>query len=225
MRHPPEEELVLHYYGECGDPEWTRNHLRVCGQCREAFDELTQVLELTANAPVPERGASYGADVWNRLEPKLPARRPARPWIRWPAWTLAAAAAAVALIMFQPQPPAPVERARMVNRDAVLRMEVGRHLEQSERFLMEVMNTDEGDYTEWAEDLLLSNRLLRQTAANSGMKDAGGVLEELELALTEAAHPNGGSPAAHFDGPEMLFRVRAVQARLGNQEVIYANAF
>ena len=72
MRHPSEEELGLHYYGECSQPEWMREHLRECEPCREAFEELSQVLELTAQAPTPERDASYGAAVWERLEPRLP---------------------------------------------------------------------------------------------------------------------------------------------------------
>jgi hypothetical protein len=227
MKHPSEEELVLHYYEECDQPEWLREHLRQCDQCREVFEEISQVLELTANSPAPERDASYAAAVWSRLAPKLPEPAPAKRWFRWPNMALAAAAVAVALVIFQPHPeaPAPVEQATAVNRGAVLRMEVASHLEESERFLLEVMNSEDSHHTEWAEDLLHSNRLLRQTAATRDMEDMGGVLEELELALTEAAHPDGGGPAEHFDGPEILFRVRAVGARLSDQEVIYANAF
>jgi hypothetical protein len=71
MTHLTEEHMVLHYYGETGDRRSTDAHLAECEPCRRAFDELSAVLQAMTGADVPERGESYGAEVWARIQPKL----------------------------------------------------------------------------------------------------------------------------------------------------------
>jgi hypothetical protein len=225
MKHLSEEDIVLLYFDESSDAAGDTAHLQECEQCREAYEELARVMDLTAGPTLPERGPEYPSAVWNKLQDRLPETRHRGVWWRWPGWAVAAATAAAALVItFAPNTPPAAAPEQAPNREAVMRMEVGLHLGQSERFLMEVLNSDEYE-PEWAEELLASNRLLRQTAEARKMTDVAGVLEELEAALVEASHPNGGSPAAHFDGPEVLFRVRAIGARMNEQEISYATAF
>src|SRR3954463_7128634 len=88
MTHLNEEELVLHYYGEEGETLAAEQHLEGCGECRELYGSLQRVLNIVDSLPIPERGADYGGQVWQRIERRIPARRrmfafPA-PW-RWAA--------------------------------------------------------------------------------------------------------------------------------------------
>ena len=93
--HPDEEQLILYYYGEdSGDA--TERHLVRCARCRVAYEALGEVLAAASAATVPERPGDYGAWVWARLEPRLPAvRRQPEPrgerhgwqtWLAVPRW-------------------------------------------------------------------------------------------------------------------------------------------
>ena len=69
MNHLNEEQLILHYYGEEGDDSSTaEQHLEECGECRALYASLQRVLNVVDSLPVPERGAEYGAQVWQRIE-------------------------------------------------------------------------------------------------------------------------------------------------------------
>ena len=117
--------------------------------------------------PVPERPADYGAQVWRRVAPRLPARRPGwgarlRSLLRARArrravrlLPLAAAAAlllAVGFVAGRVWPPdAPGDgrterRARRTlsagGRDQILLASVAEHLERSERLLVELANAE-----------------------------------------------------------------------------------
>jgi hypothetical protein len=86
MNHLNEEQLILHYYGEtddapdAGDTLATERHLEECGECRGVYASLQRVLNVVDGLPVPERSADYGAQVWQRIEHRLGARRRTR-WI------------------------------------------------------------------------------------------------------------------------------------------------
>src|ERR1043166_9050384 len=97
MNHLTEEQLILHYYGEEADAEAPaamdalaiEQHLDGCGECRLHYASLQRVLNIVDSLPVPEQPADYGARVWQRISPKLPARRRGfnllpSPW-RWAA--------------------------------------------------------------------------------------------------------------------------------------------
>src|SRR5579872_6168977 len=98
MNHLSEEQLILHYYGEEGDPETRRDalaaeqHLDECVECRGVYSSLQRVLNVVDSLPVPERGPEYGAEVWQRIEHRIPARR--RLSLPVFAWRWAGAAAA-----------------------------------------------------------------------------------------------------------------------------------
>ena len=75
MNHLTEEQLILHYYGEEGDALTAERHLDECQECREIYSSLQRVLNVVDSLPVPERGPEYGAEVWRRIAPAIPARR------------------------------------------------------------------------------------------------------------------------------------------------------
>src|ERR1700690_1790388 len=94
MNHLSEEQLILHYYGEEGDTLLAEQHLDECEGCRALYGSLQRVLNVVDSLPVPLRGAEYGAQVWNRLESRLPARR--RFWMLPSPWRWAVAGTAFA---------------------------------------------------------------------------------------------------------------------------------
>ncbi|HEX3877104.1 MAG TPA: hypothetical protein VHW24_08970 [Bryobacteraceae bacterium] len=167
MNHLTEEELVLHYYGEEGDALTADRHLEECPHCRETFASLQRVLNVVDSLPVPERGPEYGAEVWRRVSPSIPARRKwlgallpsfeARPMAPW-RWAAAAAAMACLLVAafyagrFY-QPGSPVKQPTMIAtktapagdpqvKERVLLVAVGDYLERSQMVLIELANAD-----------------------------------------------------------------------------------
>ena len=222
MDHLTEQEMVLYYYGEAADGGRVRQHLEHCAECRAEYQELERILELTSEMPTPQRREAYGSEVWRELRPKLPPRRAT--WFGVPQWAWAAAAV-LALAAFiggrisgptmtvvQVEPPAFA--------DEVLRVAVGDHLERSERFLVEAVNSG---YQEPAAaiDLLRANRLYRQSARLAGDPEMTRVLDDLERMLTEISHRPAEIPEVDLvdfrqrvDEGDLLFRVRVFGTHL-----------
>lgn len=242
--HLSEDELVLHYYGEedsdANGP--ARRHLDDCAECRRLYRALQQVLNAVDAAPVPERPADYGTQVWARVAPLLPrgSRRFAlRRWLaQAPRWVLACAATLALTIAFlagRNWPDSTVEVAGSARpipaagRERILRVAVGDHLERSHRMLAEFQNgpVDEAGISaeqEWAEDLLDANRLYRQTATARGEAGVASVLEELERVLLEVAHASArpseqelGDLRQRIQEQELLFKVRMLGSQVREQ--------
>lgn len=75
MRQLRDEDLILYYYGEAEDPEGVRALLESSPDLRGRYEALRRTLEAAGEAfPVPERPESYGAEVWERLQPALTPR-------------------------------------------------------------------------------------------------------------------------------------------------------
>lgn len=169
MRHPTEEQFVLHHYGELEPAEGAafERHLDECEGCRRRLADLARELAVVTPAPVPERPADYGTQVWTRLQPRLAAERASSPagdrwWhFRLPSLgPLAYAAGVAALVLaafvagryWTPAPaprladgtPTPAGQAAPASaervRERILVLEVGQHLERSQAALLEVMN-------------------------------------------------------------------------------------
>jgi anti-sigma factor RsiW len=235
MDHLSEEQFVLYYYGEGDDAAGVREHLDACEACRRGYAGLQRVLNTVNAAPVPDRAANYGAQVWRQLEPKLGARgRFGSRWLaplRWPTrhWAAAASMAALVVAAFlagryypKPQPVSQMASAGQV-RERILLVAVGDHLERSQMVLVELVNAHPGEELdisseqERAGDLLAENRLYRQTAARSGDTRLAGVLDELEPVLLEIAHgPAHLSPQeadklrGRIESDGILFKVQVV---------------
>jgi len=258
MNHLSEEQLILHYYGEepavAGAPEALdalaiEHHLDECPGCRSLYGSLQRVLNIVDSLPVPERPADYGAQVWQRIRPKLPARRrgfnflPA-PW-RWAAAGLAFAGLLVtAFIAGRSYPGSPVRTPQTVassdpqgGSERVLRAAVGDYLERSQMVLVELANADSkgpldiSAEQERAGDLVTETRLYRQTAARTGDTRISSLLDELERVLVDIRNsPSQISPGEieHFrqrlESEGILFKIRVLGSNVRNQEAPAAPA-
>ena len=242
MQHLSEEQLVLYHYGEIEDRPQVESHLAACSSCRASYQAIRDVLAAVEAAPVPEPREDYGASVWHKLRPALgrlaEARElhPTRPrlwhWL-FPRWAMAGAMAALVVVAFlagrfstRPTPPLP-EKVR----ERILLVAVGDHLERSQMVLAELIHTpgdgsvDISAEQQWAEDLLDSNRLFRQTADVAGEKALAGVLEDLERTLLEIAHsPSTLSSQkleelrSRIESEGILFKVRVLGSELRERE-------
>jgi len=221
MTHLTEDDMVLHYYGEAGDLRSAEAHLAECEACRREFEELSTALQAMTSADVPERGESYGAEVWARIQPQLDAPE-VQPWTRrlaafftWPRLATAGALATLLVAAFvagrywvpPAAPPATPVRADATPapaavRERILLIAVGEHLDRSQMVLAELSNMDAAvpvDISaeqDWARDLVASNRLYRQAATRDGKTAVADVLDELERVLVDIANgPATASPA------------------------------
>jgi hypothetical protein len=237
--HPNEEELILHYYGEDGDPLAAERHLEECQECRALFQSLQRVLNTVDGMLVPERGGEYGAQVWQRLLPRLPRRRwlwtDLRPAWKW-AWAGAAMVALLTIGFFagrvyptlgRPAPEVADTRAR----ERVLLVAVGDYLDRSEMVLVELANAsgahslDISSEQERAEGLISETRLYRQTAATTGNASVTDLLDELERVLLDVARgPSNLSPAQvsalrkRLDAEGVIFKIRVVNSKVRGQQ-------
>ncbi len=239
MTHLNEEQLVLHYYGEEGDTLAAEQHLEVCGACREVYASLQRVLNIVDSLPIPERGADYGGQVWQRIERRIPARR--KLWSLPVPWRWAAAGAAFAsllIVAFLAGRFYPGQRraAQLAIADPqagqrVLLVAVGDYLERSQMVLFELVNAnpqrplDISAEQERAADLVSESRLYRQTAAHTGDTAVANVLDDVDRVLLEIAHaPSRLSPEdlqkmrQRLEAEGILFKIRVLGSNVRNQE-------
>jgi hypothetical protein len=114
-------------------------------------------------------------------------------------------------------------RATASQPERALLIAMDEHLERSELLLVEVMNADLGQAggadavrlgfeMAAADDLLLSSRLYKQTAAHTGNIELASMLEDLERVLVEIAR-----------GPEELKRedLDALQTRIADDDLLF----
>jgi hypothetical protein len=239
MNHIGEEQLVLFYYGESGEGAAIESHLEECEVCRNEFRALQLVLNTVDSAPVPERGAEYGGQVWQRIEKRI-GRRAKRSFVHWWMWAPAMAVLVIGAFLAgrlsnRAQPGAGPTTAAVSNqqiRERILMVAVGDHLERSQMVLAELSNAPEGkgkldisDERQMAADLLDDNRLYRQTAASTGDKGVASVLDDLENVLMEIAHSPSEVSNQQLDDLRqqiqergLLFKVRVLGSRVREQE-------
>ncbi len=214
----PEGELDA-YYGELA--LGLRLHLEECPECRSHVEQLGELLDGMREDPVPERGASYGGQVWARLLPQLPPVKRRQWWLQ--SWMLAPALLTLLVIAFVAG--MVTQRDRKVElsaraRERVLLMAMSDHLERSQIVLAELLNSTSANLDLTGErdrsrDLLSENRLLRQTAAHDGDLAHAALLDDLERVLLDIANSpsdvSSGDLAAwqqRLDNGSLLFRVR-----------------
>jgi len=238
MNHLTEEQFVLYYYGEGDGSPAVRAHLDACEACRAEYAGLQRVLNVVDLAPVPERDASYGEQVWNRLQPSLRwDRRPGLPWLKLSWWPAAAVVSTLMVAAFlagryYPKAPSATQTASAGQvRERILLDAVGDHLERSQAVLLEVVNAQPGhpldvaSERERAGDLVAENRLYRQTAARTGDTRVASVLDDLEPVLLEIAHgPDLLTPEEvenlrqRIEGDGILFKVRIAGSTVRRHE-------
>jgi Putative zinc-finger len=235
MNHVDEDRLIA-FVLEDTDPA-TRAavgaHLASCESCRNDAEEVRRVLLAAASDGVPERGEDYGAEVWARLEPRLPAavaRRTrwadVRPWLAAAAVVLLAVSAFVAGRWSGPPPdsnrdPAVVPVASSdprAIRERVVLAAVGDHVERAERALVELAHTTSNGFVDiapeqtWARQLLDANRLYRQSLPDASAPALTELLDDLEPILLEIVN----SPSRLTDAD-----LRALQSRIEDRSLVF----
>ncbi len=241
MSHYTEDDLILYYYGEAGRRAAIDQHLASCSDCSTAYREIVSTLTLIGHVEVPERDERYGLEVWQRIRHKLPVQEPPF-WMAWLRPALAggvALAVAAAFVLGARLSTPPVALAPSVveddptgaARERVLSGAIGDHLDQSERALLDFVNTggdkvDVSDQQMTVADLIDTNRLYRHAAVRAGDDTVASVLDELERTLLEIANgPSTLTPAeleavrARLDAAALLFRVRVLSEELHEREI------
>lgn len=243
MKHLTEEQLVWFYYGEERDRAAAGRHLDECESCRAAYAALERSLEeITDALPAAERGDDYGAEVWQRLRPRLPEPAPRASW--WSAlfvprrWAVAGAMAVLVVGAFfagrfWPRPGAPPAQPLSAQvRERILLVAVGDHLERSQMVLLELVNSkpdgevDISAEQQRAQDLVSANRLYRQAATRAGDTGVASVLDELERVLLEISHSSTRLSSTDFEelrrrieAQGILFKVRVIDSQVKEKAI------
>ena len=240
MEHLNEQELIFYYYGEVSDRRTLAEHLDVCEPCYSRYQALQSVFEGLATAPVPDRPDDYGSHVWQRLRAHLPeSARSRRPsffplprWIAATALALFVVAAFLAGRLWTRLERQPVEPVPLQARQRILLFEVGQHLERSQRALIQLVNAEADGLTDIsyerasARDLVIANRIYRQTASEIGETGVASVLDELERTLLEISHSPPKLSSSQLDEMRhqidrqgILFKVRVIGGQMREREI------
>ena len=242
--HISEDELILHYYGESGRADEARieQHLAACAECRFANQQLRRVMMLVDSAAPVEAPPGFERTAWARLEPALDggsghrSAKRGRGWFVWvPQFALGAGVAALVMVAFMAgrfsggessgvTMSAPVAAT---SPERVLHAEVGEHLDRTQMMLVELANaeTDHADVLAGeqgrAVDLVAANRLIRQSAEQSGDVVIADVLEDLERVLLEIANSPVDASSndltdlqSRITDEDLLFRVRVIASEM-----------
>lgn len=243
MKHILENDLILHLLGEARDDAATQAHLAGCGLCREALEALERTLRTVSEAHhVPERGESYGREVWQRLAGRTAREtEPAKPGF-FSFRTFAFAGVSIVLLaavflagrFWRVDQPAPL--AAKV-RERVLLIALDEHLDRSQAVLIELANAPEADEVDIsgeqarANELIADNRLYRQTASRAGERGVTNVLAELERFLLDVAHGPSrisaeelASLRQRIEAEGLLFKVRVIESNVRERGRPDANA-
>ena len=245
--HLTEDELILDYYGETerADRARVESHLESCAECQVAQHQLRRVMTLVDSAAPVDAPLGFERTAWARLEPELTHRSAEREGgllrrIFWfPQWALTGGVAALVVAAFvagrvsggDPAVPssgavAQVEPAR------VLQTEVGDHLDRTQMMLVELANaeTDGADVLageqERAVDLVAANRLIRQSAMQSGDAQIVDILEDLERVLLEVANAPANVTSndltdlqSRITREDLLFRLRVIASEMRQRQL------
>jgi hypothetical protein len=220
---------VLRYYRE--DDGAAEAHLAGCPECAAAYAALAADLDTLKPEDTPGRGEAFAAEMWSRVEARLPRRSR----VRWAPWAGGLAIAASLMLAFwlgrQSQDPAPASLAPELVRERILLVAVGDHLERSRMVLLEVVNAPAGEPADLsasqrsAGDLAMTNRLYRQAAVRAGEPAMASVLEDLERMLVEIAHsPSPASSAEvgrlrqRIESKGLLLKVRVIGSQVREKE-------
>jgi len=221
MKHPTEEDLILLYYGEPGAPDYAREHLSECRECRSAADSLAAILNGCGEWSVPEPASGFERSVWAGLAPQIPTH----PGSRWfPVWLAAAALIVVALVAFfagrTTRHPQPFITAGLSSqaRQRILEISLADHLDRAAMLLTEISNAGDAGLADFtaergrAQDLVEEGRLMRQMLASQGESSTLAFLDEVERFMLEVAN-----------SPDRVGRdeIRQLQRRIGAGSLLF----
>ena len=235
--HLTEDELILHYYGEIDRADHARveSHLATCAECQFAQGQLRRVMTLVDSASPVEAPLGFERTAWARLEPALDASRSGwRTFFWFPQWALAGGIAVLVLAAFMAGRftggnvalPAGTVVAE-IEPGRVLETAVGDHLDRTQMMLVELANagTDGADVLAMeqkrAVDLVAANRVIRQSALQSGDGQVVDILEDLERVLLEIANAPANATSndltdlqSRITREDLLFRLRVIASEM-----------
>lgn len=237
MTHVSDQDLAF-YATDSELPGAIREHVSACTACRATLESFRQTIDLVTGAErLPELNDSYGRDVWRLVSQNLPRKTP-RAWPAFFAPRRLAFAGVFALVLvatflagrfWKVEQPAPLSAGV---RERILIVALGEHLDRSQSVLIELANAPAGssldvtDEQARANDLVVANRLYRQTANQSGDRAVATVLEELERLLLDVAHgPSQLSPEDvatlrhRIETKGVLFKVRVIGSNIREREL------
>jgi Putative zinc-finger len=244
MNHLSDDELILHSYGEVDRADRSRvdAHLASCAECQLAKERLARVMAMIDTAPPVEAPIGFERIAWARLEPALDAKPAGWRTFFWlPQWALAGGVAALLIVAFMAgrftggesvvAPRATV--VADVEPASVLQTAVGDHLDRSQMMLVELANaeTDGADVLAGeqarAGDLVAANRVIRQSALQSGDAQIVDILEDLERVLLEIANAPANATSndltdlqSRITREDLLFRLRVIASEMRQQDRI-----
>lgn len=240
--HLTDDDLVLHYYGEMPPAEEARaeSHLAACHDCQAGYTRLQRVMAFVDSVPAADAPDGFERLAWARLQPSL--ETPRRGWLSWFVLSpprLAFAAGVVVLVgaafmagRLLPRttatPAGVTAKTAEQVREGVLLVDLGEHLDRSQRMLVELASADETlgsvDMSleqSRAEQLIAANRLYRQTAASTGDAGIASVLDDLERVLVDIAASPKTMTQEELDAvrrriasKELLFKVRVMASQV-----------
>jgi hypothetical protein len=233
MAKPPDDELILYFYGEHPAPHELTRELAADPELSRRYEALRRELRVLDTLEAPEPRPGLEERMWARVAPSLlrPPRRFGVPteWLSFAA--LAAGVVVIALGGFlagqalhrrstESEVAASLNALPPEARDRLLIAALADHLDSSQRLLLEVKNGAPSAEEEraWAETLLSANRLYRRAAERAGQRRVAAVLAELEPLLTQLAD----SPASfdleraqqRIEDGDLLFKVRITRNNL-----------
>jgi hypothetical protein len=243
-RHLSDDELILHSYGEIDRADRARvdEHLASCEQCQVAKEKLARVMAMVDTASPVEAPEGFERVVWARLEPALDSNTRTLRSLFWlPQWAFAGGVAALLIAAFwagrisnvtpatAPASPAVAQ----VEPERVLQTEVGDHLDRTQMMLVELVNADTdhvdvlaGEQAR-AADLVAANRLMRQSAMQSGDAQIVDILEDLERVLLEIANAPADASSkqvndlqSRITNEDLLFRLRVIASEMRQRQML-----
>jgi hypothetical protein len=244
MNHLSEDDLILHSYGEIDRADAARvdQHLASCETCQQAKEKLVRVLAMVDTAAPVEAPDGFERIAWARLEPALD-RNTTSGWrsLLWlPQWALAGGVAALLVAAFwagristvAPSSTPAGALVAEVEPERALQSAVGEHLDRTQMMLVELVNaeTDHSDVLASeqarAADLVAANRVIRQSALQSGDGQIVDILEDLERVLLEIANaPTDASSKQVTDlqsritSEDLLFRLRVIASEMRQRQL------
>ena len=239
-QHLSEDELILHYYGETERADKARvdSHLESCAECQSAKAKLHSVMALVNSAAPVEAPPGFERTAWARLEPALGrnARSGWRTFFWFPQWALAGGVAALVIAAFVAgrfsgggsvvtTPTSTVVAS--VEPERVLQTAVDDHLDRTQMMLVELANADvdgadvlAGEQAR-AGDLVAANRVILQSAMQSGDAQVIDILEDLERVLLEVANAPANATSndltdlqSRITREDLLFRLRVIASEM-----------